>query len=127
MQNSAGSAVLVDAVSACPALNGLMKQEHQHLMLLCTQVEIREGWPRDRSAAQRLPFEEDQWRRRLLKSIIGHLGKAPNVMRVIKLTEHAMDGAWLPFLCRSSQNMIHGLLSSTPPEACMVIRTSTSL
>lgn len=64
-------------------------------MVLCTQVELREGWPWDRSTAQRLPFNEDQWRRKLLKSIIGHLSKAQNVRRVIKLTEHAMDGAWL--------------------------------
>ncbi len=57
------------------------------------QVEIREGWARDRVTAQRLPFDEDQWRRKFLRSIIGHLGKAQNVARVIKLTEHAMDGA----------------------------------
>lgn len=61
-------------------------------------MELREGWPRDRAPAQRLPFDEDQWRRKFLKSIIGHLGKAQNARRVIKLTEHAMDGTRLPSL-----------------------------
>ena len=74
------------------ALLRLLKQERGHLILSCTQVELREGWLRDRTPAQRLPFDEDQWRRNFLKSIIGHLGKAQNVRRIIKLTEHAMDG-----------------------------------
>ena len=56
------------------------------------QVEIRDGWPRERSAAQRLPFDEEQWRRKPFKNLIG-LAKAQNVKRVLKLTEHTVHGA----------------------------------
>ena len=56
------------------------------------QVEIRDGWPRERTPAQRLPFDEEQWRRKPFKNIIG-LAKAQNVKRVLKLTEHTVHRA----------------------------------
>ena len=55
------------------------------------QVEVREGWPRWKSQTQRLPFDEDQWRRKPLKNLIG-LSKSQNVRRVIRFTENLTEG-----------------------------------
>ena len=53
---------------------------------------MREGWPRWKSSTQRLPFDEEQWRRKPLKNLIG-LSKAQNVRRVIRFTENLTQGA----------------------------------
>ena len=55
------------------------------------QVEVREGWPRWKSQTQRLPFDEEQWRRKPLKNLIG-LSKAQNVRRVMRFTESLTQG-----------------------------------
>ena len=75
------------------------------------QVEVREGWPRRRSQTQRLPFDEEQWRRKPLKNLIG-LSKPQNVRRVMRFTENLTKGALecLPALMR-----LHGL-------PCLLIR-----
>ena len=62
------------------------------ISLTMVQVEIRNGWPRERTPAQRLPFDEEQWRRKPFKNFIG-LAKAQNVKRVLKFTEHTVHGA----------------------------------
>ena len=82
----------------------------RYLIRLHAQVEIREGWPRDRTRTDRLPFDEDEWRHpNLLRHLIGRFGKAQHAKRVLRLTEHAMDGVRPP--CLGSKAYI-----ANPPE-----------
>ena len=64
------------------------------------QVEVREGWPRWKSQTQRLPFDEEQWRRKPLRNLIG-LSKPQNMRRVIRFVENVTQGALelLPRFC----------------------------
>ena len=50
------------------------------------------GWPRGMSHTQRLPFDDEQWRRKPLRNLIG-LSKPQNMRRVIRFTENLTQGA----------------------------------
>ena len=67
--------------------------------IIYVQVEIRCGWPRERTTpAQRLPFEEDQWRKKPLKNLIG-LIRPQNAKKVLTFTERFTQGEHRHLIC----------------------------